>query len=293
MGFFASVNGIVTPRRGGPRLRPRQRLHVRRQRLRDAAHLRGPALRARDATCARLRASAGRLGIAIPLPDDELLARLDALLARAANPESYIRIIVSRGVGDISYHFERVKGPTVVMVVKPYEPLPGGALHRGHPGGPRLGAPQPSRRPSTPPSSPATCSTTSWPCARRRPAAREEAILLNEQGEMAEGASSNVFVVRGRHRAHAAARGRHPGRHHARGASWRSLRGLGAPGRARSRSEPEDLLGADEAFITSTLKEVVPIRDGRRTAGGRRPARARHPARSWRRSASTRRGHCA
>src|SRR5262249_9676636 len=40
----------------------------------------------------RLRASAGRLGFEIPLTDAELLARLDAVLRRAGNPESYIRL---------------------------------------------------------------------------------------------------------------------------------------------------------------------------------------------------------
>jgi branched-chain amino acid aminotransferase len=72
----------------------------------------------------RLRASAARLGIGVPLGDGELRARLDELLARAGNPESYIRLIVTRGEGDISYNFDRVKGPTVVMAVKPYHPYP-------------------------------------------------------------------------------------------------------------------------------------------------------------------------
>ncbi len=72
----------------------------------------------------RLRASAARLGFAVPAPDAALLAQVDALLARAGSGESYIRIIVSRGLGDCSYHFERVEGPTVVMIQKPLPPYP-------------------------------------------------------------------------------------------------------------------------------------------------------------------------
>src|SRR5262245_12880010 len=73
---------------------------------------------------ARLRRSAGRLSFEIPIPDSELRARVEAVLAAARNPESYLRLIVSRGVGDLSYHFERVQGPTVVMLVKPWQEFP-------------------------------------------------------------------------------------------------------------------------------------------------------------------------
>src|SRR5512134_3324460 len=52
-----------------------------------------------------LRASAGRLGIEVNATDAELFAQVEALLARAGAGESYVRIIVSRGVGDCSYDF--------------------------------------------------------------------------------------------------------------------------------------------------------------------------------------------
>src|SRR5262245_44706363 len=107
MGFFASVNGTVTP------------IEQARVSVLDNGFTFGDSVYETLRTYGgrpfewerhlrRLRASAGRLGFALPLSDGEMLARLDAVLAPAANPESYIRIIVSRGVGDISYHFERV-----------------------------------------------------------------------------------------------------------------------------------------------------------------------------------------
>ena len=75
-----------------------------------------------DAGCAPPPA---RLGFAIPARTTPRSAGTRRPPRRAAgNSESYIRFIVSRGVGDISYHFDRVKGPTVVMVVKPLEPFP-------------------------------------------------------------------------------------------------------------------------------------------------------------------------
>src|SRR5258706_15521660 len=52
---------------------------------------------------ARLRRSVGRLAFALPVSDQELRDRVAAVLVRAGNAESYIRLIVSRGVGDLSY----------------------------------------------------------------------------------------------------------------------------------------------------------------------------------------------
>ena len=58
----------------------------------------------------RLRASAARLGFSVPDGDDALLAQVASLLARVAGGESYIRIIVSRGLGDCSYRAGRAGG---------------------------------------------------------------------------------------------------------------------------------------------------------------------------------------
>ena len=80
-------------------------------------------------------------------------------------------MIVTRGVGDISYHFERVQGPTVVMVVKPYEPFPGADYTEGVAVGPGLGAAQPPQGPRPRHQVLQPARTTSWPSARPRPRA--------------------------------------------------------------------------------------------------------------------------
>ena len=121
MGVFASVNGNVVP---GDRARVS---------VLDNGFTFGDAVYETLRTYAgrpfhldrhleRLRASAARLGFEAPFGDDVFGRRLDEVLARAGNDESYIRIILTRGEGDISYRFDRVKGPTLVMVVKPFEP---------------------------------------------------------------------------------------------------------------------------------------------------------------------------
>ena len=98
-------------------------------------------------------------------------------------------------MGDISYHFDRVNGPTVVMVVKPYEPLPERYYTEGIARDRLLGAPQP---PLALDPAIKSCNLLNNILAVREAQARGalEPILLNQDGEVAEGASSNVFVVK-------------------------------------------------------------------------------------------------
>ena len=144
---------------------------------------------------ARLRASAARLGFAIPPDDAELGAQpRRPARARAGNPESYIRFIVSRGVGDISYHFDRVQGPTIVMVVKPFEPFPEAPTATGSPW-PWSTSAATTRGPR--PRDQVVQPAQQHPGHPRGPGpGRREALLLNDAGELAEGASTNVFVVK-------------------------------------------------------------------------------------------------
>jgi branched-chain amino acid aminotransferase len=96
-----------------------------------------------------------------------------------------------------------------------------------------------------------------------------EPILLNERDEVAEGASANVFVVKGGTvLTPPLSAGILPG-------VTRQLvleigRGLGIPMREQTL-RLDDLRAADEAFITSTLKEAVPVRtiDGKAVGEGR------------------------
>jgi branched-chain amino acid aminotransferase len=217
----------------------------------------------------RLRASAARLGIAVPASDASLLAQVDALLARTANGESYIRIIVSRGLGDCSYNFDRVQGPTVVMIQKPLPAYPA----RHYTDGIKVAAVG-VRRNHPRALDPAIKSSNLLNniLAMREAQSRgaEEPVLLNHEGFVAEGASTNVFLGRGGTVATPPLSAGILGGI-TREVVLELLPGLGIP----FREEPlrlEDLLGADEVFMTSTTREVVPVRQVDETAiGGGRP----------------------
>jgi branched-chain amino acid aminotransferase len=193
---------------------------------------------------------------------------VDAVLSRAGNPESYIRIMMTRGVGDVSYHFDRVQGPTRVVIVKPYEPLPEQCYREG-------------------------VAVIVASVRRNSPRALDPAI---KSGNLI----NNILAVR---EAQAAGAFRaHPAERRGRGGGGRRVERLRGQGRrgphpaarrrdparsdpaapARDRRRPrhsharetvrvEDLRGADEAFITSTLKEAVPVRavDGKPVGDGR------------------------
>ena len=174
-------------------------------------------------------------------------------------------------MGDISYHFDRVQGPTVVMVVKPFEPLPAAALHataspvilssvrRNHPR-----ALDPAIK---------SCNLLNNILAVREAQAKGafEPIMLNDDGRGGGGrelerlpGEGGVLLTPPLDAGILAGV--------TRGVVLELARGLGHRPCARSPVAVKDLLAADEAFITSTLKEVMPIADHRRAAGGLGPA---------------------
>jgi branched-chain amino acid aminotransferase len=220
-----------------------------------------------DRHLGRLRASAERIGIAIPLDDTALATRLGAVLAHADHGESYIRFVVTRGVGDVSYRFERVSGPTIVILIKPLERPPDACYTEG------LAVAIVSVRRNHPLAlDPAIKSINLLNniLAVREAQARgcAEGLLVNERGELAEGASSNVFVVRsGELLTPPLSAGILAGITRA------VVLELAAELHVPAREQPlqtRDLIEADEAFISSSLRELAPIAavDGRPVGGG-------------------------
>jgi branched-chain amino acid aminotransferase len=177
-------------------------------------------------------------------------------------------MIVSRGLGDVSYHFDRVAGPTVVIIVKPLEAFPESSFREG------IDVRVVSVRRNSPRAlDPAikSCNLLNNVLAvREAQAARaEEAILLNDRDEVAEGASTNVFVVRaGGVATPPLSAGILAGI--TREVLLLLIQDLRIPVREETLVRA-DLLGAEEAFLTSSTREVMPIRsvDGHPVGEGR------------------------
>jgi branched-chain amino acid aminotransferase len=266
MGFFASVNGEITPAEEA-RVSVLDNGFTFGDGVYETLRTYGGRPFHLDRHLERLRRSARRLAISIP--GDDVFARdLSALLQRAANTESYIRIIVSRGVGDISYYFERVVGPTIVMVVKPLAPIPAQHYTDGVPvilSSIRRNDP----RALDPAIKSNNLLNNVLAMQETRAKGAFEPIMLNETGEVAETAGANVFIVKeGVLLTPPLEAGILAGV--TRGVVLELARGLSLA----AREEPiavKDLLAADEVFVTSTLKEVMPVAtiDGRAVGPGR------------------------
>src|SRR5947199_1869424 len=78
----------------------------------------------------RLRRSADMLALAVPLTDAAIDARFRETMKAAGlgdrpDREAYIRILVTRGIGELTYDPAATPNPSVVVIVKPnVEPAP-------------------------------------------------------------------------------------------------------------------------------------------------------------------------
>ena len=144
----------------------------------------------------RLRASAAAIGLAVPLTDQQLAARIDETAGAAdIGGERYIRLLVTRGVGGLSYDPRECGEPTVVIIVKAHADTPPDVQARGigivvssvmrnHPAAvdPRIK------------SNNLLNNALAMQEALRRGA--EEALMRNHRGEFSECSQSNFFLVR-------------------------------------------------------------------------------------------------
>ena len=215
----------------------------------------------------RLRRSIGLLGFELPVSDGEIRSRIDACLKFASNDESYLRVIVSRGVGDMSYRFERIPAPTVAMYVKPLDPQNESIYATGV-----AAAIVSIRRNPIEALDPRIKASNllNNALATREAYAKGayEAILLNTRDEVAEGAGSNVFIVKdGVLKTPPLSCGLLPG------ITREIVLELASASKQPFEEtvlHAEDLRKADEMFITSTLKELAPVTtlDGQRVGTG-------------------------
>ena len=209
----------------------------------------------------RLRRSAAMLTLPVPIDDAEIEARFHetmrvAGLVGGVGREAYIRLMVTRGAGDLSYDPAVCPTASVVVIVKPQvDPAPDVfdrgvrvalvSTVRNHPG---------SVNPLIKSNNLLNNALAAQEAVRL---GGFEGVMRNYRGELAECTTSNLFVVKG-----GAAltppldAGLLPG------ITREFLFEIGAERNIPVREailRDDDLLGADEAFLTSTTREIVPI----------------------------------
>ena len=206
----------------------------------------------------RLRRSASLIALPLPFSDDDLLQRIRATIASADldTHEAYIRVLVTRGVGELTYDLSATPTPSVVVIVKPQiDPPPevyaNGVrvvivgIVRNHPA---------SVNPMIK-SNNLMNSALAMQEALSRGAF--EGVMRNYLGELSECTTSNLFIVKGGVALTPPLEsGLLPGI--TREFMFDVGRNVGV-GVREAVLRDEDLYGADEAFLTSTTREAVPI----------------------------------
>jgi branched-chain amino acid aminotransferase len=209
----------------------------------------------------RLRKSADMLALAVPLTDPQIDARFRETMRTAGlgdgpGREAYIRILVTRGIGELTYDPAATPTPSIVVIVKPHVAPPREVFERGvtvalvpivrnHPG---------SVNPLIKSNNLLNNALAMQEAFRR---GGFEGVMRNYKGELAECTQSNLFIVKnGAAITPPIDAGLLPGITRA------FLFEVGAEAGIPVREavlHDEDLFGADESFLTSTTREVVPI----------------------------------
>jgi len=205
----------------------------------------------------RLRQSAERLLLDVPFDDKTMLQWIDQTVEAAGElQEAYIRILLTRGVGDLNYDPKSTPTPTTVIIVKPLEPPPARVsadgirislvdMLRNHP------------RSVNPIIKSNNLLNNALAMQAAYRVGAEEALMCNYRGELTECSQSNFFMVRG-----GAALTPKSAAGLLEGVTRAFVFELGHILGIDVREEvllPKDLEDADEMFITSTIRALSPV----------------------------------
>jgi len=217
----------------------------------------------------RLRQSAERLLLDVPFDDAAMLRWIDQTIEQAGElNEAYIRILLTRGIGDLNYDPKSTPKPTTVIIVKPFEAPAARVFNDGI----RISLVDMLR--NHPQSvNPIIKSNNLLNNALAMQAAyrsgAEEALMCNYRGELTECSQANFFLVRGgvvlTPKSEAGL---------LEGVTRAFVFEIGREIGIEAREEtlyPKDLETADEMFITSTTRELSPVVnvDGRPVGTGK------------------------
>jgi branched-chain amino acid aminotransferase len=209
----------------------------------------------------RLRTSAGMLALSVPLSDARIDERFRETVSAAGlggdtQREAYIRILVTRGIGELTYDPAATPDPSIVVIVKPHVDPPRDVFERGvkvalvsivrnHPG---------SVNPLIKSNNLLNNALAMQEAFRR---GGYEGVMRNFKGELAECTQSNLFIVKdGVALTPPIDAGLLAGI--TRAFLFEVGSEAGIPVREAVLGD-DDLFDADESFLTSTTREVVPI----------------------------------
>ena len=212
----------------------------------------------------RMRKSAEMIGLEVPFTDAELLANIERTAAvfyeqqgaAGAGAEMYIRVLLTRGVGPLSYDPAACPVPTLVIIIKAQVDPPAEAYERGVK---VILVPVVRNHPDS--INPLIKSNNLLNNALASQYAQKmggfEAIMRNHDGHISECSQSNLFIVKnGEAFTPPIQAGLLAGI--TRAFVLEVAQACGVKATETTLNDP-DLFGADEMFLTSTTREIVPI----------------------------------
>jgi branched-chain amino acid aminotransferase len=204
----------------------------------------------------RLARSAERLMIPMPTALDALSSEVRATLDAAGEGEWYIRVVVTRGTGPLTYDPSTASEPLRVIIVAPVSVPPPQHYERGIAVA-LLNASRPTDDARAAGAKASNYLANLLAVHEAKQKGAQEALVLGKAGQILEGASSNLFIVKG-----GRVRTPEPQPGILVGITRSTvLEAAVAQGVVVEEGEirPEDLFDADEAFITSSIREVMPV----------------------------------
>jgi branched-chain amino acid aminotransferase len=205
---------------------------------------------------ARLARSAQRVLLTLPVSPERMAAEVFRGLEAAQNAESYVRVMITRGTGPMGLDPDLAEHPSRVVLV---EPLVSPSLEAYRDGIAAIFV-RTSRAGDATAAAGAKIAnylTSLLALREAKQAGAGEALIVDGRGMVLEGATSNLFVVRGGELfTPPEDSGILPGITRARLLASAATLGI----RAHLVDLREaDVLSADEAFISSSIREVLPL----------------------------------
>jgi branched-chain amino acid aminotransferase len=209
-----------------------------------------------DAHMDRLFRSADRIRLKMPFTRQQIVDGLHQTLQANNRRDGYIRLVVTRGPGTLGLNPAKCPRGSVFIIADSIELYPRALYETGMPviiaKTVRTAA-----RMVDPSVKSLNYLNNIMARIECNDAGVAEAIMLNEHGKVAEGTGDNVFIVRGgKLMTPPAEAGVLLGV--TRGVVLKLSRELGIPA-AEQEFGPEELMGADECFLTGTAAEVISV----------------------------------
>lgn len=215
----------------------------------------------------RLRRSADGIGLEVTFDDAAIRAAARSTVTATGAPDAYLRIIVTRGVGELLLDPRRAGAPLLVIIAKDLKVPAAAAYERGI-AARIVDVRKVSQRSLDPTLKTGNYLNSILALRQAIESDAEDAIMLSLDGAVAEGATSNVFVIAGgRLRTPSLQTGLLSGI--TRTTVLELARVLGIPAE-EATIWPDEARAADEVFLSSSVRGLMPVTtlDGARVGDG-------------------------